>query len=382
MSETTKELVDQIAECKKRMRARNAIEEEEARHQFARRMARHRETLRFLRYIGPEPLPIFNTLLVNNVHAMPVPEHNLPPPCPGTQSLFAVADPFQFGNVVLMTKEDRDLNYTHPWLVNVAVTFFLGIHKLELDVIVKILPGFTTHTNGRRPALTQKYAFDEHPVPGVMTAHTYSTGKVVITGARTTNQALDYAHQMVSCMNRCRLECLVLDFKVENIVGTMDFGFNVNLGEIAREYGHLMFYDPEIFPAVMYRKRPKPSPVALFNLSGKGVYVGLKSPDEVAQMHREMSSIAQQFRITAATAASESQQRLTRHNHMTSVDDLAEAIDIMNLLNTAPPADAHAHPTFNVGALTYAQMGTLTDVVDRLIDTAKPVNRPLFIEEV
>ena len=64
-------------------------------------------------------------------------------------------------------------------------------------------------------------------------------------------------------------------FKIQNIVGSCDVNFPIDLEHIADKQGDYCSYEPEVFPGLVYRMHD-PKLVLLIFVSGKVVLTGAK----------------------------------------------------------------------------------------------------------
>ncbi|GJY34454.1 TATA-box-binding protein [Tanacetum coccineum] len=69
------------------------------------------------------------------------------------------------------------------------------------------------------------------------------------------------------------------DFKIQNIVASLDVKFPINLERLAISHGAFSSYEPELFPGLVYRMK-QPQIVLLIFVSGKIVLTGAKVRDE------------------------------------------------------------------------------------------------------
>jgi len=131
--------------------------------------------------------------------------------------------------------------------------------------------------------------YDWKRFPGVVlrmqnpkiTALIFSSGKVVLTGAKSTG-ALSQGLMVLSD----KLRSLGFDifkkpaYSVQNIVTTGDLGNAINLNEAAIGLNlEKIEYEPELFPGLIYRLE-NPKVVILLYSSGKLIIIGCKTPDD------------------------------------------------------------------------------------------------------
>ena len=67
-----------------------------------------------------------------------------------------------------------------------------------------------------------------------------------------------------------------MDFKIQNIVGSIDVGFSIRLECFHTCHSQFCSYEPELFPGLIYRLH-EPKVVLLIFVSGKVVITGQSS---------------------------------------------------------------------------------------------------------
>ena len=86
------------------------------------------------------------------------------------------------------------------------------------------------------------------------TALIFSSGKIVITGAKSEELSKDAAKKFAKAIKKIgNPEVNMVDFKIQNIVSSCDIGFRISLEGLM--VGHELFatYEPEIFPGLIFR---------------------------------------------------------------------------------------------------------------------------------
>ena len=127
------------------------------------------------------------------------------------------------------------------------------------------------------------------------TALMFASGKVVITGASTEDNAYTCALKYVRILQKLEFAAMFEDFKVVNVVGCCDCGFPVRLESLAHFKSEFCSYEPELFPGLIYRMR-QPMVVLLVFVSGKVVLTGAKSKAEIDQSFKLIWPILLKFR--------------------------------------------------------------------------------------
>ena len=74
-----------------------------------------------------------------------------------------------------------------------------------------------------------------------------------------------------------------MDFKIQNIVGSIDVGFCLRLECFHVCHSQLCSYEPELFPGLIYRLH-EPKVVLLIFVSGKVVITGRQRDNSIAKL--------------------------------------------------------------------------------------------------
>jgi transcription initiation factor TFIID TATA-box-binding protein len=137
--------------------------------------------------------------------------------------------------------------------------------------------------------------YDPEEFPGLvlrldnpkLTALVFSTGKMVITGAKSTQMLIKGFKRILRLFYKHGI--LITGkprVQIQNVVASANLNAEVNL-EIAAEQLDNVMYEPEQFPGLIY-KMNDPKVVLLIFSSGKMVITGAKSEEEVAQAVRNI----------------------------------------------------------------------------------------------
>eukprot|EP01028_Stygiella_incarcerata_P006113 TRINITY_DN249_c0_g2_i1.p1 TRINITY_DN249_c0_g2~~TRINITY_DN249_c0_g2_i1.p1 ORF type:complete len:195 (+),score=26.52 TRINITY_DN249_c0_g2_i1:629-1213(+) len=129
------------------------------------------------------------------------------------------------------------------------------------------------------------------------TALVFQSGKIVCTGAKTVDQARLASQEYVRTVQRAGYRCEMHDFTVQNLVGTCEVGFEVDLYKVydnpeARKYCK---YDPEVFPGLVFRLI-SPRVALLVFASGKVVITGAKSAHDMDKAFDNISNVLRNAR--------------------------------------------------------------------------------------
>lgn len=108
----------------------------------------------------------------------------------------------------------------------------------------------------------------------------FSSGKLVVTGTKNKNDAKLACRKFARTLQKLGYTTGMVDFKVQNVVGSCDVGFAIRLEGLAHGHYHVASYEPELFPGLVYRIL-RPKVVILVFISGKVVFTGAKSDSEV-----------------------------------------------------------------------------------------------------
>lgn len=119
----------------------------------------------------------------------------------------------------------------------------------------------------------------------------FGSGRIVCTGARTLNAA------RVTILQACHLvRCAgyspkVSDFKVQNIASSFEFSSSINLDQLFNKYPEETNYEPELFPALIFRPSIQNNGVYLIFESGRVVITGCKSMESVHENYENATNI-------------------------------------------------------------------------------------------
>ena len=86
------------------------------------------------------------------------------------------------------------------------------------------------------------------------TALIFASGKMVVTGVKSTHNATLAAKKFAYIVERVGFKPKeFIDFKIQNIVGTADCGFPIRLEGLVYAHSAFASYEPELFPGLIYR---------------------------------------------------------------------------------------------------------------------------------
>eukprot|EP00325_Prymnesiales_sp_UTEX-LB-985_P001221 CAMPEP_0174694486 /NCGR_PEP_ID=MMETSP1094-20130205/1068_1 /TAXON_ID=156173 /ORGANISM="Chrysochromulina brevifilum, Strain UTEX LB 985" /LENGTH=210 /DNA_ID=CAMNT_0015890741 /DNA_START=139 /DNA_END=771 /DNA_ORIENTATION=+ len=133
------------------------------------------------------------------------------------------------------------------------------------------------------------------------TALIFKSGKMVVTGAKSEEQARNAARKYARIIQKLDFPIHFTDFKIQNIVGSVDVRFPIRLEGLALKHAHYSSYEPELFPGLIYRM-VQPKIVLLIFVSGKVVLTGGKVRNEIYTAFDKIYPVLHEFRKTASDA--------------------------------------------------------------------------------
>ena len=107
----------------------------------------------------------------------------------------------------------------------------------------------------------------------------FTTGKLVCTGATSTEMAKDALEKFTSMLEKIIGSTTLSEIKMQNIVSSANLGKKVHLEQAARTLPRSM-YEPEQFPGIIHRLH-YPKTVILIFASGKLVCTGGKTIEDI-----------------------------------------------------------------------------------------------------
>ncbi len=123
----------------------------------------------------------------------------------------------------------------------------------------------------------------------------FSTGKMVICGAKHESLATLGARKFARILQKIGYNVSLKDFRINNMLGTCDLKFPIRLEDLNDSHPQFSRYEPELFPALIYRL-VRPRTVMLIFVNGKIVITGGKSREELQQALDLMYPILRSFR--------------------------------------------------------------------------------------
>lgn len=123
----------------------------------------------------------------------------------------------------------------------------------------------------------------------------FSSGKVVVTGAKSDREACTAARKCCRILQLVGYQTKFTEFKIQNIVSTVDVKFPIRLDKLSHVHTQFCTYDPDFFPALIYRM-VRPRTVLLVFVSGKIILTGAKSRQEIHDTMEKMAPVLATFR--------------------------------------------------------------------------------------
>ncbi|XP_018800514.1 PREDICTED: TBP-related factor [Bactrocera latifrons] len=114
------------------------------------------------------------------------------------------------------------------------------------------------------------------------TALIFRTGKIICTGARNETEASLGARKFARILQKLGYPVKFVDFKLQNIVATVDLRFPIRLENLNQMHGQFSSYEPELFPGLIYRM-VNPRMVLLIFVNGKIVFTGAKARKDILE---------------------------------------------------------------------------------------------------
>lgn len=134
----------------------------------------------------------------------------------------------------------------------------------------------------------------------------FSTGKIVITGAKSERASMTAAKIFERTVQKVMgdeadnsddSKVTLSNFKIQNIVASSDVGFSIKLESLQEEHKKFSrcHYEPELFPGLIY-KLESPKVVLLIFTSGKIVLAGAKTRQEIYSAYQKIYPVLFNFK--------------------------------------------------------------------------------------
>lgn len=175
----------------------------------------------------------------------------------------------------------------HPTLQNIVSTVNLGC---TLDLKKIALYARNAEYNPKRFAAVIMRIRSPRT-----TALIFSSGKMVCTGAKSEEDSRLAARKYARIIQKLGFPAKFMDFKIQNIVGSIDVGFCLRLECFHTCHSQFSSYEPELFPGLIYRLHD-PKVVLLIFVSGKVVITGAKLRTEINEAFDKIYPILRNFK--------------------------------------------------------------------------------------
>ena len=113
----------------------------------------------------------------------------------------------------------------------------------------------------------------------------FGSGRIVCTGSRTLNAARLTIMQACQLVRAAGYDPKISDFMVQNIASSFEYDSGINLDKLFNKYPAETNYEPELFPALIFRPSIKSNGVYLIFESGRVVITGCKSMQIVQESY-------------------------------------------------------------------------------------------------
>lgn len=127
------------------------------------------------------------------------------------------------------------------------------------------------------------------------TALVFSSGKVVVTGAKSEANCRLAGRKFTRILQKLGYSAHFTDFKVQNLVATSRTDFPIRLEGLLLKHQSFAHYEPELFPGLIYRML-KPKVVLLVFVSGQIVFTGAKEYGEIEKALRNILPVLREFK--------------------------------------------------------------------------------------
>jgi len=174
-----------------------------------------------------------------------------------------------------------------PTLQNIVSTVNLGV---QLDLKKIAMHARNAEYNPKRFAAVIMRIREPRT-----TALIFSSGKMVCTGAKSEETSRLAARKYARIIQKLGFEAKFTEFKVQNMVGSCDVKFPIQLEGLCITHAQFSTYEPELFPGLIYRM-VKPRVVLLIFVSGKVVITGAKYKKDIDDAFNQIYPILKGFK--------------------------------------------------------------------------------------
>ncbi|CAJ0585526.1 unnamed protein product, partial [Mesorhabditis spiculigera] len=174
-----------------------------------------------------------------------------------------------------------------PTLQNIVSTVNLGV---QLDLKKIALHARNAEYNPKRFAAVIMRIREPRT-----TALIFSSGKMVCTGAKSEEASRLAARKYARIVQKLGFDAKFTEFKVQNMVGSCDVRFPIQLEGLCLTHAQFTTYEPELFPGLIYRM-VKPRVVLLIFVSGKVVITGAKFKKDIDGAFSQIYPLLKSFK--------------------------------------------------------------------------------------
>lgn len=122
----------------------------------------------------------------------------------------------------------------------------------------------------------------------------FPSGKMISVGTKSETEAfraLELAKEYL--IQNGFVEQVNLEKKIQNIVAIVDFGYGVNLEQLAQETK--MVYEPEQFPGGILKLEEPPPVTVLVYSTGKAVIAGIKDSNDIKEIVGRLEAVVKPY---------------------------------------------------------------------------------------
>ncbi|CAI2348961.1 unnamed protein product [Caenorhabditis sp. 36 PRJEB53466] len=230
-------------------------------------------------------------------------DNNFNPPSVAYQNLAIPMTPLAYNNF------ERD-SLMHPPASNIAATMVPQTPASQLDIPMPALQNIVSTVNLgvqldlKKIALHARNAeYNPKRFAAVImrireprtTALIFSSGKMVCTGAKSEEASRLAARKYARIVQKLGFQAKFTEFMVQNMVGSCDVRFPIQLEGLCITHAQFSTYEPELFPGLIYRM-VKPRVVLLIFVSGKVVITGAKTKKDIDDAFSQIYPILKGFK--------------------------------------------------------------------------------------
>ena len=129
----------------------------------------------------------------------------------------------------------------------------------------------------------------------------FDSGKIIVTGATTEEDSRAAARKIIKILRNCGFKVGYKSFKIINIVSSCNVNFPIRLRQLNYDLrykynikGNKVYYEPEVFPGLIYRME-KPKLTLLIFAGGKINFVGAKKQEDIFEAYKKIYPIVVKY---------------------------------------------------------------------------------------